>query len=42
MEAANARGTVIYNFTRPMKQEGRTDVTEIKCSEFGTAIIKNM
>ena len=35
-------GTVTYDFARLMKEEGRTDVREIKCSEFGTEIIKNM
>jgi len=40
-KAINA-GTVTYDFARLMAQEGRTDVKEIKCSEFGTAIINNM
>src|SRR5207249_2532743 len=40
-KAINA-GTVTYDFARLMKEEGRTDVKEIKCSEFGTEIIKNM
>ncbi|HKV10823.1 MAG TPA: isocitrate/isopropylmalate family dehydrogenase, partial [Thermoanaerobaculia bacterium] len=35
-------GTVTYDFARLMKEEGRTGVHEIKCSEFGTEIIKNM
>ena len=35
-------GTVTHDFARLMKEEGRTDVKEIKCSEFGTEIIKNM
>ena len=40
-KAINA-GTVTYDFARLMAQEGRTDVKEIKCSEFGTAIINDM
>jgi isocitrate dehydrogenase len=40
-KAINA-GTVTYDFARLMKEEGRKDVKEIKCSEFGTEIIKNM
>ncbi|RMH04566.1 MAG: NADP-dependent isocitrate dehydrogenase [Nitrospirae bacterium] len=40
-DAINA-GTVTYDFARLMREEGRTDVKEIKCSEFGTEIIKNM
>jgi len=39
--AINA-GAVTYDFARLMKQEGRTDVKEIKCSEFGAEIIKYM
>ena len=35
-------GTVTYDFARLMKEEGRTDVKEIKCSEFGTESIRNM
>ena len=35
-------GTVIYDFARLMRAEGRTDVTEMKCSAFGHEIIKNM
>ncbi len=35
-------GTVTYDFARLMREEGRTDVKEIKCSEFGHEIIKNM
>jgi isocitrate dehydrogenase len=33
---------VTYDFARLMREEGRTDVKEIKCSEYGTEIIKNM
>jgi len=42
MATAINAGTVTYDFARLMKEEGRTDVKEIKCSEFGTEIIKNM
>ncbi|MGH7273438.1 MAG: NADP-dependent isocitrate dehydrogenase [Nitrospiria bacterium] len=35
-------GTVTYDFARLMTAEGRKDVKEIKCSEFGSQIIKNM
>jgi isocitrate dehydrogenase len=41
-EAAIAKGTVTYDVARQTKKEGRTDVTEIKCSEFGSQIIENM
>jgi isocitrate dehydrogenase len=34
--------TVTYDFARLMKQEGAKDVKEVKCSEFGEEIIKNM
>jgi isocitrate dehydrogenase len=36
MSQAILHGTVTYDFARLMKAEGRTDVQEIKCSEFGT------
>jgi isocitrate dehydrogenase len=42
MSAAINKGTVTYDFARQMKEEGRTDVKEIKCSEFGSEIINNM
>lgn len=42
MSKAISNGTVTYDFARLMKEEGRTDVKEIKCSEYGTEIIKNM
>ena len=42
MDGAIAAQTVTYDFARLMKQEGRGDVTEVKCSEFGEAIIKHM
>jgi len=40
-KAINA-GTVTYDFAQLIKEEGRTDVEEIKCPEFGSAIINNM
>jgi len=39
--AIDAR-TVTYDFARLMKQEGHTGVKEVKCSEFGQAIIQHM
>jgi isocitrate dehydrogenase len=41
MDLAIAQKTVTYDFARLMKQEGQNP-TEVKCSEFGQAIIKNM
>ncbi|MBL8922864.1 MAG: NADP-dependent isocitrate dehydrogenase [Myxococcaceae bacterium] len=41
MDAAIAQRTVTYDFARLMKQDGHNP-TEVKCSEFGQAIIKNM
>jgi isocitrate dehydrogenase len=41
MDASIAQKTVTYDFARLMKQEGQNP-TEVKCSEFGQAIIKNM
>jgi isocitrate dehydrogenase len=41
MDKAISQKTVTYDFARLMKQEGG-GVTEVKCSEFGQAIIKNM
>jgi isocitrate dehydrogenase len=41
MDLAIAHKTVTYDFARLMKQEGQNP-TEVKCSEFGQAIIKNM
>lgn len=35
-------GTITCDFARLMREEGRTDVKEIKCLEFGSAIISNM
>jgi len=42
MDRAIANKTVTYDFARLMKQESQGTVTEVKCSEFGQAIIKNM
>jgi isocitrate dehydrogenase len=35
-------GRVTYDFARLMRAEGRQDVEEIRCSEFGTEIIRHM
>jgi isocitrate dehydrogenase len=37
-----AAHTVTYDFARLMRGAGMSDVKELKCSEFGDAIIKNM
>jgi isocitrate dehydrogenase len=42
MDKAITQKTVTYDFARLMKQEGQSGVTELKCSEFGQAVIKNM
>jgi isocitrate dehydrogenase len=42
MDKAITHKTVTYDFARLMRQEGQGNVTEVKCSEFGQAIIKNM
>ncbi len=42
MNKAIAQKTVTYDFARLMRAEGQTGVTEVKCSEFGQAVIKNM
>ncbi len=42
MDAAIAAKTVTYDFARLMKQEGQAGVTEVKCSEFGQAVIQHM
>jgi isocitrate dehydrogenase len=39
--AIDAR-TVTYDFARLMKQQGHSGVKEVKCSEFGQAIIQHM
>ncbi|MCB0343148.1 MAG: NADP-dependent isocitrate dehydrogenase [Pseudobdellovibrionaceae bacterium] len=41
MGAIEAR-TVTYDFARLMRQEGEEGVQEIKCSEFGQAVIRHM
>ena len=41
MDGAIGKRTVTYDFARLMKQEGQNP-TEVKCSEFGKAIIANM
>ncbi|MFM2152037.1 MAG: isocitrate dehydrogenase [Pseudomonadota bacterium] len=41
MDGAIAAKTVTYDFARQMKLEGVTGITEVKCSEFGEAIIKH-
>ena len=42
MDKAIGQKTVTYDFARLMKLENQGNVTEVKCSEFGQAIIKNM
>ena len=42
MDGAIAAKKVTYDFARLMKQEGQAGVEEIKCSEFGQAIIQHM
>ncbi|MFZ5467890.1 MAG: NADP-dependent isocitrate dehydrogenase [Myxococcota bacterium] len=42
MDRAISQKTVTYDFARLMKAEGVAGVNEVKCSEFGQAIIKNM
>ena len=42
IEASIAAHTVTYDFARLMKHEGHKDVKELKCSEFGDAIISHM
>ena len=42
LEGAIQAHTVTYDFARLMRGEGHKDVKELKCSEFGEAIIKNM
>ncbi|MBS2024430.1 MAG: NADP-dependent isocitrate dehydrogenase, partial [Deltaproteobacteria bacterium] len=41
MDGAIAAKTVTYDFARLMVQEGAKDVREVKCSEFGQAIVKH-
>ncbi len=42
MDKAIGARSVTYDFARLMKQEGQSGVTEVKCSEFGQAIIRHM
>jgi isocitrate dehydrogenase len=42
MDRAIEQKTVTYDFARLMIAEGAPNVKEVKCSEFGDAIIKNM
>ena len=42
LQEAVATGTVTYDLARLMREEGRVDVREVKCSEFGSEIIKAM
>jgi len=42
MEKAIQEGHVTYDLARLMKAEGRTDVHEISCSDFGKAIVERM
>ena len=42
MDGAIGARTVTYDFARLMKLESKETVQEIKCSEFGQAIIKHM
>jgi isocitrate dehydrogenase len=41
MDGAIAARTVTYDFARLMVQEGERNVQEVKCSEFGEAIIRH-
>jgi len=41
MDGAIAAKTVTYDFARLMVREGQKDVKELKCSEFGEAIVKH-
>jgi len=41
MDGAIAAKTVTYDFARLMTAEGQKDVRELKCSEFGDAIIRH-
>jgi isocitrate dehydrogenase len=41
MDGAIGARTVTYDFARLMMQEGQKDVKELKCSEFGAAIVKH-
>jgi isocitrate dehydrogenase len=41
MDGAIAARTVTYDFARLMISEGQKDVREVKCSEFGDAIVRH-
>ena len=41
LERAIEAGTVTYDLARLMREEGRADVRELRCSEFATEIIRN-
>ncbi len=42
MDGAITAKTVTYDFARLMKQDGEAGVTEVKCSEYGKAVISHM
>jgi len=42
MNGAIGARTVTYDFARLMKNDGGGEVKELKCSEFGQAIIEKM
>ena len=42
MNGAISARTVTYDFARLLRAEGHTDVKELKCSEFGQAVIQHM
>ncbi len=42
LERTIAQKRVTYDFARLMRAESATDVKELKCSEFATAVIENM
>ncbi len=42
IEVAIANGTVTYDLARLMREEGRKDVTEVRCSEFADRVIAAM
>ncbi|MBI3780708.1 MAG: NADP-dependent isocitrate dehydrogenase, partial [candidate division NC10 bacterium] len=42
LERTFAQKRVTYDFARLLRAEGTSDVKELKCSEFATAVIENM
>ena len=42
MNGAISARTVTYDFARLLRAEGHSDVKEVKCSEFGQAVIQHM